>query len=130
MPAWPPAYMIMPPLFSPPPLPTSTALQEVRRSAELDSRGVRAEELRLRDLAVSLEARAEEVRRREREGARGREDALQAARHEARQSLEVKEEDVARQRCGVFVGRGWEERGAGGGHWVSRRHCFSWSPTE
>ncbi|CAM9356887.1 unnamed protein product, partial [Ectocarpus sp. 13 AM-2016] len=73
-------------------------LCEIRRSAELDSRGVRAEELRLRDLAVSLEARAEEVRRREREGARGREDALQAARHEARQSLEVKEEGVARER--------------------------------
>lgn len=73
--------------------------QEIRRAAELDTRAVRAEELRLRDLAVSLEARAEEVRRREREVARGRENAVEAAKHEARQSLEVKEEGVARERC-------------------------------
>lgn len=86
-------------------------MQEIRRAAELDSRAVRAEELRLRDLAVSLEARAEEVRRREREGARGREDLLQSARHEARQSLEVKEEGVARERCG---GRGGGRREGGG----------------
>lgn len=52
----------------------------------------------MRDLAVSLEARAEEVRRREREGARGREGALEAARHEARQALEVREEGLARER--------------------------------
>lgn len=47
---------------------------------------------------MSLEARAEELRRREREGARVREDAVEAARHEARQALEVKGEGVARER--------------------------------
>lgn len=54
--------------------------------------------MRLRDLASSLDVRAEEVRRREREGARGREEALEAARHEARQAVQVKEENVARER--------------------------------
>ena len=72
--------------------------QEVRRGAELDARAIRAEEHRLRDLAVSLEARAEEVRRLERGGARGREAALEAAKHEARQALEVREEGIARER--------------------------------
>lgn len=72
--------------------------QEARRGAELDARGVRAEELRLRDLAVSLDGRAEEIRRRERESARSHEDALQAARHEARQAVAGKEESVARER--------------------------------
>lgn len=88
-----------------PPLPSPCSVligshtrQEVRRGAELDARATRAEELRLRDLALSMEARAEELRRREREGAREREDAVEAARHEARQALEVKEEGVLRER--------------------------------
>lgn len=59
---------------------------------------MRSEELRLRDRAASIESRAEELRRREREGARGREDLLEAAKHEARQAFEVKEESVARER--------------------------------
>lgn len=74
------------------------AWQEARRAAEIEARGIRAEELRLRDLVVSLDGRAEELRRREREGARGREEALEAARHEARQAVEVQEENVARER--------------------------------
>ena len=43
--------------------------------------------------------------------ARGREDAVEAAKHEARQSLEVKEEGVAHERYGGVVCR----RGAGRG---------------
>lgn len=72
--------------------------QEIRRGAELDARGVRAEERRLRDLAASLEARSEDIRRHEREGVRARETALEAAKLEARRALEVREEGVARER--------------------------------
>lgn len=81
------------PFFSPP-----SMSQEIRRGAELDARGIRAEERRLRDLATSLEVRSEEIRRREREGVRAREAALEAAKLEARQTLEVREEGVARER--------------------------------